>query len=163
MSPQLLLGGDDVTVSGFHRPHILIVSDDLDLSQFLQEGLMYAGFFTTVVASALQTLELFRLRTFDLALIDAVLEGLGAESLVVRLREPVPETALPRTDIPILVISGSETEADIATILAMGADGLIAAPIEIEALAVDLFGRIGAWRQDHPERPWADQLAQRHS
>ncbi len=68
-------------MSGFHRPHILIVSDDLDLSQFLQEGLMYAGFFTTVVASALQTLELFRLRTFDLMMIDALLEGLGADQV----------------------------------------------------------------------------------
>ena len=68
------------------RPHVLIVSDDLDLSQFLRDGLTIAGFWTSVVASALQTLELFRLRTFDLMLLDALLEGLGFEELLQRLR-----------------------------------------------------------------------------
>lgn len=148
-------------MSGFHRPHILIVSDDLDLSQFLRDGLTLAGFFTSVVASALQTLEVFRLRTFDLALVDALLEGLGASPLIQRLREPMDETAAPRTDIPILILAGSEAEISEADARRDGADGVIYAPIEIERLAVDLFALIGAWRSVHPERPWADELAQR--
>lgn len=147
-------------MSGFHRPHILIVSDDLDLSQFLQEGLMYAGFFTSVVASALQTIELFRLRTFDMVLVDALLEGLGAESLVRRLRDVNPESGRPRTDVPLLLLAGSTIEITPAQAAQMGASGVLYAPVEIEDLAVRLFSEIGAWRTAHPDRPWADELAQ---
>jgi DNA-binding response OmpR family regulator len=150
-----------VIVSGFHRPHILIVSDDQDLSQFLRDGLTYAGFFTSVVASALQTLEVFRLRTFDLALIDALLEDLGAGPLIQRLREPAGTASAPRTDIPLLILADSESELPAAEANRIGAEGVIHAPIEIEDLAVDLFKRIGDWRSAHPDRPWADELAQR--
>jgi DNA-binding response OmpR family regulator len=147
-------------MSGFHRPHILIVSDDLDLSQFLQEGLVYAGFFTSTVASAFQALELFRLRTFDAVLVDSLLEGLGAEHLVTRLRELNPDDGNPRTDVPVLVLAGSANELTWDQANKMGADDVIYAPIEIEDLAVLLFGRIGAWRTANQDRPWADVAAQ---
>src|SRR5215204_5867380 len=62
--------------SALNRPHILIVSDDTGLSSFLGEGLMIAGFWTSTVASALQAIEVFRLRTFDLIIVDAALDGL---------------------------------------------------------------------------------------
>jgi two-component system, OmpR family, response regulator len=147
-------------MTDFHRPHILIVSDDLDLSQFLQDGLVMAGFWTSTVASALQTLELFRLRTFDLMLIDALLEGLGADEVVQRLRAPIEPGGPIRTDIPIVLIAGSSDEVNADRVSAMGADSVVYAPIEIKALAVELFGRIRSWRAQHPDRPWADKLAQ---
>jgi DNA-binding response OmpR family regulator len=147
-------------VTDFHRPHVLIVSDDLDLSQFLQSGLTIAGFWTSTVASALQTLELFRLRTFDFMLIDAALEGLGVDELVRRLRTEDPRNHEPRTDIPILLIAGSEAEVTEHDARAMGADGVRYPPIEIEELALDLFAEINEWRGARPDRPWADQLAQ---
>ena len=150
-------------MTDYHRPHILIVSDDLDLSQFLQDGLVLAGFWTSTVASALQTLELFRLRTFDLILIDALLEGLGADEVVQRLRAPIEPGGPPRTDIPIILIAGSPNEVSTEHASQIGADGVTFAPIEIEELAVGLFSRIRDWRARHPDRPWADQLAQRKS
>ena len=148
-------------MSDYHRPHVLIVSDDLGLSQFLQSGLTIAGFWTSTVASALQTLELFRLRTFDLMLIDALLEGLGAGELLQRLRTPVEQDGLPRTDIPILLIAESDDEINGARVIDMGASGVIYAPIEIEELALELFTWINEWRDLHPDRLWADELAQR--
>ena len=146
-------------MSDYHRPHILIVSDDLDLSQFLQTGLTMAGFWISTVASALQTLELFRLRTFDLMLIDAMLEGLGADEVVRRLRT-TDSGASSRTDIPIIIIAGSREEISPESAKEIGADDVIYPPIEIESFAVDLFGQIGEWRKSHPDRPWADELAQ---
>lgn len=147
-------------MSGYHRPHVLIVSDDLDLSQFLQSGLTMAGFWISAVASALQTLEVFRLRTFDLMLIDAALEGLGADEVVRRLRTPA-EGGGARTDIPIILIAGSREEVSRQQAIAMGADDVQYPPIEIEELAVELFGAVRSWREQHPDRPWADELAQR--
>lgn len=148
-------------MSGFHRPHILIVSDDLDLSQFLQSGLTVAGFWISTVASALQTLEIFRLRTFDIMLIDAALEGLGADEVVRRLRAPAQGATSARTDIPIVLIAGSQEEVCPEDAIAMGADDVWYPPIEIEDLAVDLFSAVRKWREQHPDRPWADELAQR--
>jgi DNA-binding response OmpR family regulator len=148
-------------VTDHHRPHILIVSDDLDLGQFLQDGLTIAGFWTSTVASALQTLELFRLRTFDLALIDAALEGLGAEELVRRLRTSGSATSEQRTDIPILLIAGNREEVSDDGAREMGADSVRYPPIEIEEFALELFAQIRDWRKAHPERDWADEIAQR--
>jgi DNA-binding response OmpR family regulator len=147
-------------MSGYHRPHILIVSDDLDLSQFLQEGLTLAGFWISIVASALQSLEIFRLRTFDLMLVDALLEGLGADEVVRRLRTPVGDDSTGRTDIPIIVIAGSPEEITLEQAREIGANDIRYPPIEIEELAVDLFPMIRDWREQHPDRPWADELAQ---
>ena len=148
-------------MNSYHRPHILIVSDDLDLSQFLQSGLTIAGFWISMVASALQTLEIFRLRTFDLMLIDAALEGLGADEVVRRLRTPVEGSITPRTDIPIILIAGSRDEISPEHAAVMGANGVRYPPIEIEDLALDLFSMIREWRAQNPDRPWADELAQR--
>lgn len=147
-----------------HRPHILIVSDDLGLSQFLRDGLTIAGFWTSVVASALQTLEIFRLRTFDLMIVDALLEGLGTSELVQRLRDAEVETGSARTDIPIVVVAESEREVTLDSARALGADDVIYAPIEIDELALRLYASVRDWRSANPERPWADAVAQqRHT
>lgn len=143
------------------RPHLLIVSDDADLAAFLGEGLLYAGFWTSIVASALQTLEVFRLRSFDLVLVDSALGGLGGLELVRRLRGRSdragsrPNSA-PRTDVPILVIAGSAGELAERDATAAGASDLLEPPIDLDELAPRLFAVVAAWRAAHPDRPWAD-------
>jgi CheY-like chemotaxis protein len=145
--------------SATQRPHVLIVSDDQDLSEFLSEGLTVGGFWTSVIASGIQALEVFRLRTFDLVLVDAALKGLGPLEVIRRLRRPGEEDA-PRTDIPILVIAGGLDEIDAHGVQQVGADGLLLPPIELEALIPALFRIVDEWRASHPDRLWADQAAQ---
>lgn len=144
------------------RPHVLIVGDDPDLSGFLSEGLTIGGFWTSVIASGIQALEVFRLRTFDLVLVDAALKGLGALEVIRRLRTPEAEDA-PRTDIPIIAIAGSIDEVDPLEIVEIGADGLLLPPIELESLIPALFRIVDDWREKHPDRPWADQAAQQQT
>lgn len=93
--------------SALHRPHVLVVTDDEGLRDFLAEGLVIGGFWVSIVASALQTLEVFRLRTFDLAIVDLQLGGMSAFELVRRLRFSAPDERenTQRTDIPILGIT----------------------------------------------------------
>ncbi len=141
----------------YRRPHVLIVSDDLGLSQFLNEGLVIAGFWTSVVASSLQTLELFRLRTFDLMIVDVALEGLGVEELLRRLIEPDIDGNV-RTDIPILAVAGDPQEVTPAVLALVGTERILLPPIEIELLAAQLFQIVGEWRAEHPDRPWADEI-----
>src|SRR3954453_18273112 len=129
------------------RPHVLIVSDDPELSAFLGEGLVYAGFWTSAIASALQALEVFRLRSFDVMVIDAALGGIGAPELLRRLRGKSDRTAPnERTDIPILVIAASSSELDPTLAEHAGADDVILAPIELEQLAEVLDRVVTTWR-----------------
>lgn len=143
------------------RPHVLIVTNDEDLRDFLQEGLLYGGFWISIIASGVQTLEVFRLRSFDLVLIDHTLPGLNATELVRRLRLPTGSSAATeaRTDVPILMILDEPgTEAERA--LDAGADAVLTPPIELESLVPYLHQVVDDWRLAHPDRPWADQVAQ---
>ena len=146
------------------RPHILIVSNDRDLTDFLGEGLVYAGYWTSTIASAVQALEVFRLRTFDAVVLDAALGGVGALELLRRLRGRSDRaTAGGRTDIPILVIEGTSGEIEVSAALEAGADRVLAAPIELIDIAAALETAVTSWRMAHPERRWADDLAQERS
>lgn len=146
--------------SALERPHVLIVSDDADLTSFLAEGLLYGGFWTSAVASALQTLEVFRLRTFDLMLVDSALAGLSALELIRRLRGRSDRAAsdTPRTDIPILLIAADPAEVVPAAAKAAGADGALYAPLDLEELVPHLHHVVQDWRRAHPDRPWADAV-----
>jgi DNA-binding response OmpR family regulator len=142
------------------RPHVLIVSDDPELNAFLGEGLVYAGFWTSAVASAVQALEVFRLRSFDVMVLDAALGGIGAIELLRRLRGRSDRaTPTERTDIPILIIAASSDELDPSLAEQAGADGVILAPIELEQLAADLGRAVTTWRALLPNRRWADEVA----
>ena len=144
------------------RPHVLIVSNDRELTDFLGEGLVYAGFWTSTIANAVQALEVFRLRSFDVLVLDAALGGIGALELLRRLRgrsDRAPATE--RTDIPILVIAGSEAELDPVAAGRDGADQVMQAPLELEDLAAEMTRLVTAWRAAHPDRHWADEAAQK--
>lgn len=140
------------------RPHVLIVTDDADLRDFLQEGLLIGGFWVSIIASGVQALEVFRLRTFDLVLIDSALAGFDAVELVRRLRRPDTSDFSPRTDVPIVTVADDAAAARSG--LEAGADEALVPPIEIEELVPQLHRIVHEWRARHPERPWADQLAQ---
>lgn len=143
------------------RPHVLVVTSDEDLRDFLQEGLLYGGFWISIIASGVQTLEVFRLRTFDLVLIDHALPGLSAAEVVRRLRLPSGSGGdrEARTDVPILMIL-DEPGPGAERALEAGADAVLTPPIELETLVPYLHQIVSDWRQAHPDRPWADQLAQ---
>jgi len=150
-----------MTVSDSTRPHVLIVSDDTGLATFLTEGLVVAGFWTSTIASALQALEVFRLRTFDLIIVDAALQGLGAIEFLTRLRSRQRATGETLSDRPAIVIAESSREMTEAEAVDVGAVGIVYAPFEIDELALALFATVRAWRDAHPEADWADELAQR--
>jgi len=147
------------------RPHALIVTDDPDLRDFLAEGLVYGGFWTSAIASGLQVLEVFRLRTFDLVLIDAALGGMGALEVIRRLRGRSSRGPAdgPRTDVPILIIAADPSEVSEEEARDAGADGVLVAPLELETLVPHLHGVVAEWRAAHPDRPWADVAAQQPS
>jgi DNA-binding response OmpR family regulator len=146
--------------SALQRPHILVVTDHPDLSDFLGEGLVYAGLWTSVIASAVQTLEVLRLRSFDALLLDTALGGMGAIELARRLRGRSDRSpGLERTDIPILLIVDVPGGLDAAHLDEIGIDRVIYPPIELDELANEITSVVTAWRALHPGRKWADEAA----
>lgn len=144
--------------SALARPHVLIVTDDPDLSTFLSEGLVYGGFWTSTVASGIQTLEVFRLRTFDLVLIDAALGDLSATEVIRRLRgrSDRDATESARTDVPILLLAAAPEELGAIDAATLGVDGALIAPLDLEEILPYLHAVVTSWRAAHPDRPWAD-------
>jgi CheY-like chemotaxis protein len=138
----------------YQRPHVLIVSDDPELTSFLHEGLPLAGFWTSVIASGLQVMEVFRLRQFDLVVIDAGLTNFDWAELVRRLQgrshRAVDQDR--RTDAPIVIMADRELAFDPTMDIALVA----VAPVELEEFAVQLHGIFAAWQEANPYRELAD-------
>ena len=104
---------------------------------------------------------MFRLRSFDLVLLDAALGGFGATELLRRLRSPADGLTAgpPRTEVPILLVAAAPDEVAEEDVLATGADGVFYAPLDLEEIAPRLLAIVAAWRRAHPDRPWADEAA----
>lgn len=98
-----------------HRPHILIVEDDLSVVQGLVRGLQKAGFNTSLSMNGEEGLNRILKETFDLVLLDLMLpERGGLEVLeVVSTRKSVPIIVLTaRTDLPVRMRSFEQGAVD---------------------------------------------------
>ncbi len=143
------------------RPHVVIISDDADLREFLGQGLLFAGFWTSAIASGIQAIEVFRLRGFDLIVIDAHIGGLPAVEIVRRLRgrgrdgrdrEPV-------TRVPILVVDPPAGGSERDRLIEAGADEMLVPPLDVVDVAARLMTVVAEWREANPDHPWADAPA----
>ncbi|HEV2074129.1 MAG TPA: response regulator [Thermomicrobiales bacterium] len=143
------------------RPHVLIISDEESLSSFLNEGLPMGGFWTTVIASGLQALEVFRLRQFDLVIIDWELQSFGAMELLRRLRGVSTRTssAEPRTTAPVVLISEQPADVPPEDIERLGIKRLLRAPLELDEVARELHAVFEEWRSAYPDVPLSDDPA----
>lgn len=140
------------------RPHVLIISDDPSLAMFLNEGLPMGGFWTTVIASGLQALEVFRLRQFDIIVLDYQLRSFDSMELVKRLRGQSSRatTDIPRTTAPIVLISDEPANIDPEVMAHLGIERALHAPLELEELAPDLHQVFEDWRTAYPSVPLSD-------
>src|SRR5687768_3384990 len=109
---------------------ILLVEDDPPLLTILQAAMSYGGFKSEAARSGAEAIEAFRNRRFDAVLVDLGLPDLDGTDLLHTLREI--------SDVPILVVSGRDTERDKIDALDRGADDFIPKPF----LPGELLARI---------------------
>ena len=96
----------------YERPHVLIVTDDPSLIEFLGEGLVMGGFWTSVISHGLQVLEVFRLRTFDLIVVDRDLGTFDAIELIERATNPLrPSLWVAGSAAVLVIVSGVRLHA----------------------------------------------------
>ncbi len=123
--------------SALDRPHLAIVTQDLSLSHFLTEGLVYEGFWTSAIGSGLQFLEVLRLRTFDAVILDADLGDISYDEMLRRMRgvsDRVPEGS-PCSEMPAMVIAGVPGEIEPTDVVDAGGQGLLEPPLDIAEVA----------------------------
>ena len=109
---------------------ILLVEDDPALLSILQAAMSYGGFKGEAAASGADAIAAFKARPFDAVLVDLGLPDLDGTDLLHSLRE--------LSDVPILVVSGRDTERDKIDALDRGADDFIPKPF----LPGELLARI---------------------
>lgn len=140
------------------RPHVLIVSDDPGLVRFLNEGLPMGGFWTTVISSGLQALEVFRMRQFDILVLDWDLQSFQALEFLRRLRgvsSRSNETG-PRTGAPAVLISEEPARLEEREKSLLGVSRTLSAPLELDEVVRELHGVFDEWRQAFPDMPLSD-------
>lgn len=140
------------------RPHVLIISDDPSLAQFLNEGLPLGGFWTTVIASGLQALEVFRLRRFDVIVIDWELRSFNALELIRRLRgiSQRAEASSARTNAPIAVIAEHPVNLQPDETNRLEIDRMLHAPLELDEVVAELHSMFEEWRVRYPAEALSD-------
>lgn len=145
------------------RPHVLLVTDDPSLSSFLAEGLPLGGFWISVIASGLQALEVFRLRQFDLVVLDVGLQSFDAEEFLLRLRgqSDRDRAATARTQAPVVLIHPGPAHIPHSRAQSLGIEAELAPPLEIDEVVRALHQVFLAWRHDHPTSPLADSASAR--
>lgn len=100
---------------------ILLVDDDLDLTDMLGEYLENEGFAVTQAGSAEQAIELFDAgRQFDLCVFDIMMPGLSGLELLQQVR--------PKVSTPVIMLTGKGDDIDRILGLEMGADDYLSKP-----------------------------------
>lgn len=124
---------------------ILVVDDEMDLCEILKFNLETEGYRVETANSAEEALTL-DIPSFDLLLLDVMMEGMSGFSLAKRLKVD-PKTA----DIPIIFLTARDTENDTITGFNLGADDYISKPFSIREVLVRVRAVIR--RTDERDRP----------
>lgn len=111
---------------------ILLVDDDLELTQLLTEILTLEGFDVTVAEDGEEGLLRLAEQAFDLVLLDVMMPRLNGFAMLTRLRKT--------HDTPVLMLTARGDSQDRVNGLEAGADDYLAKPFE----SVELIARLRA-------------------
>ncbi|WP_027963009.1 response regulator transcription factor [Halalkalibacillus halophilus] len=106
---------------------ILVVEDEKKIARVLELELTYEGYEVTKALTGYDALEQFRMKKWDLILLDIMLPEMSGVELLRRLRKDDQAT-------PVLMLTAKDEIEDKVTGLDLGANDYITKPFEIEEL-----------------------------
>ena len=121
---------------------ILVVDDEADILELIRYNLERAGHRVTGVSSGETALMAAAAAPPDLVVLDLMLPGVDGLTVCRRLKE-----ATATREVPIIMVTARDTEADIVTGLSLGADDYVVkpfAPAVLVARVAALLRRKGA-------------------
>ncbi|MEX1047484.1 MAG: response regulator transcription factor [Actinomycetota bacterium] len=107
-------------------PRILIVEDEEPLADSVRYQLEREGYDVEVVGNGDEALERFRADPQDLVILDLMLPGLSGLDVCRTIRT--------ESDVPIIIVTAKDSEADKVTGLELGADDYVTKPFSIREL-----------------------------
>lgn len=102
--------------------NILIVEDDLDISNMLKELLNQNNYQVTAAFSGSEALLCLQMKEFDLVLLDLMLPGKTGEQVLLELRK----TNL----VPVIVLTAQADKDKVVELLVQGADDYVSKPFD---------------------------------
>jgi two-component system KDP operon response regulator KdpE len=125
---------------------VLVIDDEPQIHRFLTPALTAAGYVPLRADTAMSALQLAATRAPDIVLLDLGLPDMDGQMLLVRLRSFL--------EIPIIVLSARDREADKITALDAGADDYLEKPFGLgELLARLRMAQRHRRRQTHTDEP----------
>lgn len=115
---------------------ILVVDDEPDLREILEVNLTAAGYAVDTASSAEEALDCLG-ASYDLLLLDVMLGGMSGFRLAEKLRRERGSR------VPIIFLTARDTENDLLTGFAAGADDYIAKPFSLQELQARIRAVLG--------------------
>lgn len=116
-----------------HSRHILVVDDNMLARMEAMQCVKNLGYSATMASDGDTALELLRSKQFDLILLDLIMPKQDGFSVLQRVQS---DEQLKK--IPVIVLSGTKEDGDIARCLKLGAEGYLFKPIDSYLLASEL-------------------------
>jgi two-component system, OmpR family, alkaline phosphatase synthesis response regulator PhoP len=106
---------------------VLYVEDDIDGQELIQAWLSIQGYQVTTVSSAVEGLQLTKMQTFDIYILDNWLKANSGIELCEQIR-------LSDLNTPIIFLSGAAFPSDLEQAFAAGAQEYLTKPVELDEL-----------------------------
>ena len=113
---------------------ILVVEDEETLAESLRYNLAREGYEVTVVGDGRTALDSYRRMTADLVVLDLMLPGLGGLDVLRQIRAS--------SEVPVVVVTAKDTEADVVAGLELGADDYVTKPFSMRELISRIRGAL---------------------
>lgn len=114
MEKKISMNGEDAAM------HVLIVEDNESVCSMLEMFFMKEDFQATFVADGLEAYSLFQKKDWDLLIVDWMIPGMDGIKLCQKIRES--------SDVPIIMLTAKDSEADQVLGLEIGADDYVTKP-----------------------------------
>lgn len=113
---------------------ILVVEDEETLAESIRYNLSREGYEVTVVGDGRAAVESYRRRRVDLVVLDLMLPGLGGLDVLRQVRS--------LSEVPVVVVSAKDSEADVVAGLELGADDYVTKPFSMRELISRIRGML---------------------
>ena len=107
--------------------NVLIIEDELKVVEFVSKGLEEEGYNVTTAVNGRQGLDLLKMRTFDLVLLDLMIPEIDGLKVLKNMRAWGINT-------PVLIITAKASKEDVVIGLDSGSDDYLTKPFSFEEL-----------------------------
>jgi two-component system, OmpR family, response regulator RegX3 len=120
------------------RPRILVVEDEPSLAESVRYSLEREGFLVDLAPDGRAALEMFGARPSDLVILDLMLPEVSGLDVCRAIRKT--------SEVPIVMVTAKDTEADRVTGLELGADDYVTKPFSMRELIARVRANLRRWR-----------------